>query len=86
MRWRKPDFEQMEQLQSPHSSVSGASTSKRTAPQWHPPSCITLALAGTGRLECNGILKRDVAVFYPGRNYDGVARLHDEFLIATDRP
>src|SRR5688500_3613550 len=41
MRCRKPLIAQSEQLQSSASIRAGASTSKRTRPQWQPPVCVT---------------------------------------------
>src|SRR5512134_844293 len=43
MRCRYPVFAHIEQLQSVTEKRAGATTSKRTRPQWHPPLCVIMA-------------------------------------------
>src|SRR6478672_462569 len=45
IRWRKPVIRQIEQLQSSASMSAGASTSKRTRPQWQPPRWMVRLIA-----------------------------------------
>src|SRR6516162_2435588 len=42
IKCRYPYMLQMEQLQSPTSIFAGATTSKRTRPQWQPPKCVAM--------------------------------------------